>query len=620
MKIEDFNPNILDKYTQYSYYFRLFMVDEPNALSKTVPGPDQIPEENIIAETGGASSNACSIEDVSMTSYGGIDKESGLGVSTDFNIQIIQSLGGTLLDDIYKNAKRLGIKNVARIPFFLELTFRVRDPDTQQPLGWQRLGDYRWVWPLILYETRMDISSSGSMYNFKAAFFDSIGLYKETADLVQNVVIAAETVGEFFDELSKVLTSPDGDTEKNVYESGDVYKFITSKLEQPGYKLMEDWKLKQTDKKDGFENQRSDSFERKSEGEREKPTFAFSAGTSIDSIVYEILTGTKFFQVELAANSNVEQSNEPKATQDPSKKFKQLFRVVQTVNLLSFNKVTKDYNKELIYEIEFYGASTYVSSPSDPEIIRTSLDDYTSRGVLKKAYNYNFTGLNDDVIDFDLKFNFNWYLALPIQASEFMKNSHGDLGEKDDLEREDKPTDTLTKETTKEENETPMAGGVVGSQFMTNTNSLDSTGRNLISMLFEQIMSPTSGDMINVDIDIKGDPFWLEPDPLPTAGKAPDYRERATRIPTDTSNNSTGRQTFFVFTTYIPEQYDANTGLVPAPSPSNIINGIYSVRKAVHKFSKGKFTQTLTAVRDPHLNINSILSDNQVVSRSGGDT
>lgn len=609
----ELNPNILDKYTQYSYYFRLFMMDEPSALARTVPGPDQIPEENIIAETGGASLNACSIEDVSMTSYGGIDKESGLGISTDFNIQIIQSLGGTLIDDIYKNAKRLGIKNVARIPFFLELTFRVRDPDTQQPLGWQPLSGYRWVWPLILHETRMDISSSGSIYNFKAAFFDSVGLYKETADIRQNVVIAAETVGEFFSKLSEVLTLPKGDTEKDVYERGDIYTF------SPDSKIAE-LELKQTDKKKGFENQRSDSFEKKSEEEREKPTFAFSAGTSIDSIVYEILTGTDFFQEEIAANSNVGQSNEPKATQDSSKKFKKLFRVVQTVNLLTFNEITKDYSKQFVYEIDFYEASAYSSSPSDPEIIRNSLGDYISRGVLKKAYNYNFTGLNDDVIDFDLKFNFNWYMALPIQASEFMKNSRADLGEKDDLEREDKPTDTLTEEATNEESEFPMAGQYVGNQFMTNTNSLDSTGRNLISVLFEQIMSPTSGDMLNVDIDIKGDPFWLEPDPLPTAGRVPDYRGRATRIPTDTSNNSTGRQTFFVFTTYIPEQYNPNTGLVPAPSSRNIINGIYSVKKAVHKFSKGKFTQTLSAFRDPHLNINSILSNNQVVSRNGGDT
>jgi hypothetical protein len=136
----------------------------------------------------------------------------------------------------------------------------------------------------------------------------------------------------------------------------------------------------------------------------------------------------------------------------------------------------------------------------------------------------------------------------------------------------------------------------------------------MVSVLFEQQVSPTSGDLINVDLEIRGDPFWLEPDPLPAAGIAPNYRDRATRKPTDFFNNSTGTQTFFIFTMYLPQEVNPDTGLVPPPSSKNIINGIYSVRKAVHKFSKGKFTQTLTAVRDPHLNINS-LQDGRVIQR-----
>lgn len=595
-------PNVLDEYTQYGYHFRFFMLPEAQTLKKIVPPPDGISEDYIIAETGGSSKTGASIEDVSFTSYGGIDMETGLGVSTDYNIQIVQSLGATLIDSIYDTAKQLGIKNVQKVPFFLELTFRVRDPNSQDPLGWTPLAGYRWVWPLVLHDTKMKVTSSGSTYNFKAAFFDSVGLYKENADLDFGVEIDAETVGEFFDELGDVMSNPEGDLEKDIYDRKKTYTFIVD----PKIAELE---IGQTDRKDNEDDKdtRMNSFD-------ELPILSFSAGTSIDSIVFDVLTGTDFFQAEIAANKDSDETNEPKATIDKSKLFKKLFRVVQSVELGEWNEQLKEYNKDFIYEIAFYESSTHMSSPSDPDIIRGSIGDYIGRGVLKKEYNYIFTGENNAVINFDFNLNFNWYLALPPHGGYTLENVTHELPPRDNDARNEEPEEELCDATSNDDNEFPMGGHPVYDQQMTNTSSLETTGRNLISTLFEQQFSPTSGDLISVDIQIKGDPFWIEPDPLPGGGKAPDYIGRAPRRPTDTSNNSTGTQTFFIFTMFLPQEVDQSTGQIPPPSTKNIINGIYSTRKVVHNFSKGMFTQTLTAVRDPHLNVNSILASGAVVS------
>jgi hypothetical protein len=602
----ELNPNILDRYTQYGYHFRMFMVSEPDALQRKVPGPDQIPEDNIIAETGGSSKNACSIEDVSITSYGGIDKETSLGISADFNIQIVQSLGATLIDSIYETAKTLGIKNVARIPFFLELTFRVRHENSQEPLGWQPLSGYRWVWPLILTNTRMRVTSSGSTYNFRAALFDTIALYREISDLNYSVEISASTVGEFFKKLSEVVTKPRGDREKNVYN--DKTEFVFQVAEE----IIAEEIIGQTD------TQTKDQQGERSQWVEGEQSLSFSKGTSFDSIIFDVLTGTKLFQKEIASNRTHDESNDAKATQDTAqgvdkkKLFTRLFRVVQSVELIGWNEQLRDYDKRYIYEIVFYESSTHLSSTADADLIRASLSNYIDRGVLKKAYNYQFTGLNNAVINFDFNLNFNWYLALPLQGGETFVNKRADRPAQ---ESDGEPLSSLmTDDEPNNDNEFPIAGKPSDAPFITNTNSLETTGRNMVSVLFEQQVSPTSGDLINVDLEIRGDPFWLEPDPLPAAGVAPNYRDRATRKPTDFFNNSTGTQTFFIFTMYLPQEVDPNTGLVPPQSSKNIINGIYSVRKAVHKFSKGKFTQTLTAVRDPHLNINS-LQDGRVIQR-----
>jgi hypothetical protein len=90
----------------------------------------------------------------------------------------------------------------------------------------------------------------------------------------------------------------------------------------------------------------------------------------------------------------------------------------------------------------------------------------------------------------------------------------------------------------------------------------------------------TRAEFININLKIVGDPYWYLEAPLDREGKG---------------------ALFFALTTGVPEEPD-ETGYM-AMNRSNMITGIFQVLYLDNNFEKGKFTQTLNAVRDMMSNI-----------------
>ncbi|MGL6051366.1 MAG: hypothetical protein ACRC16_15490 [Aeromonas salmonicida] len=610
--------NPLEKYTQYQPYFRFFMLPEGAANAMQIPG---VESWRIIAETGGAASTAASIEEVEITSHGGMDKDTGTGVSSEFNLVIKQAFEATVLDEIYQAAEDLGIQQVRSIPFFLELTFRVRDPSSEDPLGWQPLRDYRWVWPLALTETEIDVTSQGSNYRIKAFYFGDQGRSRERGDSRQYITIKdVRTVKEFFDQLATVLTQPPTDTteaEKNAYRKADEYEFKFLDDEE-----IAEQKLKPTHETEpDYINARSDNETDEAESEEEEAyEFSFTPGSSIEQIVIDVLLGTDYFQEKIAGNESSSQTRGPHANRSVSaSKFKRYFRVISEVENLKYNTQTHDYDKRFTYHVIEYETSTAIASANDTEIAQTTLEDYVSKGRLRRVYNYIFTGLNNDVLNFDLKFNFNWYAALPWAAAYHQQAQLGDIPAREPegggSENRDAEIGQLTEEVGPDPGNlissvTTMAVGDAN-RVSPNQESFRNRGRNFISVLFEQRLSPLSSDLLNIEIEIKGDPYWMEPLPMPNVvGKVPRLPDSAgINTPPGKTNRSVSFETYFLFTAYTGNPPNPDTGEYPPPSNSSILTGVYMVRKAVHTFKGGKFTQTLTATRDLRFNVKSLSTD-----------
>ena len=750
--------NILDYYDAATYHFRLFLMGEnTNRTGGNIPYEEL--EQVTLAESG---SSTVGIDNVQIKTYGGMTKEAGSGVATAITFELKQAFSVTFLDLITAAAKRLGIKNYTKAPFYLELTFRARDVETQEIIKDGPLSNLKWVWPMILTKTNVRVIAGGSEYAIEGVNMGDLAFSNQAADLKKVEAIPATTVGDFFDELKLRLEKQQIDS--SVPDKGDEYffyideKFINERI------IVDDQESAP---------QRSGLFEISDD----KKTITFNQNTSIDRVVDSILSMTKYFQKKGTGMKDPDEDNEPTENKD-NIILSGLWRVISDVELLGYNKARGDYNRRYKYLIVEYEKGTNKFPVKNEVETEEIVSVIRRRKRLKKLYNYVYTGENDQVLDFDVNFNFNWYATLPYNAGLFASGDETDnpststnvaqvsQAEKADFlynnpeyqidgrfslvkylqasdlrAAEDSVTEPLqtqapprpfsARETlglsdvsptgddidplsglptnlprtvapsfTNVRNnfilnpsesrlsETSAAG--TGARELTrdagkgNRTAIDdiefpdlqvdvediipvsyremgpgrsehvaasgehTRGKSFLSAVFEQVTTPAVADLLNIDIKVKGDPYWLEPSPISSRQKPKNnidvaLQERGLKIDntgelvavTNTDNEDTvpdnfssastmTGETFFGFRMFTPQEYDERTGLMLQNTSGNLLNGLYGAVEITHEFVDGKFTQNIQAIRlvDARMNaaiFEDLFAGKDITTESGGN-
>jgi len=172
-------------------------------------------------------------------------------------------------------------------------------------------------------------------------------------------------------------------------------------------------------------------------------------------------------------------------------------------------------------------------------------------------------------------------------------------------------------------------------------------GRSIFGIVTDQLYNVKSKDLLRIDLEIRGDPFWLgESDiesfarlntlsttvtPVPSTGQAtpttpvstttygppvPPVQTSPTKLPIPQASTSNSQATisltspsksgfanflrgenclFLTFQT--PKTFNESTGFVDLQQ-ADLFIGVYSVIKIIHTFADGKFTQKLDCQRD----------------------
>jgi hypothetical protein len=718
-------PNILDDYDMYTYHFRLYMVSDQATINRDF-GPTSKSKKVIIAESG---ATTIGIDDVKIESIIGFTKQTGSTASTRFSFTLMQPFGATLLDYIAAAGRELNIQNFTKAPFYLELSFRARNPNapgTKNTSIDDSISNLVWVWPLMITKTAISVNSGGSIYAVEAVYNGNLAYTNQAADLEMPVSVDATTVEEFFQGLKEALETKEAQKTVNKEVLHDVYEFY----------IDEDIAKERIppDNPDAVADRVAQFLEN-----GDKTTIHFQPGISLDRIVESILASTEKFQKSVKGTEEKDTLTKP--DNDEEKSISQILpRVVADSQVIGWDTGRRDYARKYRYLITTYDMRTLqtpanegakVSSQRRYELLR-------ERGRLKKIYQYLYTGRNDQVLDFDLTFNFNWYAALPLQAgiyTNFSTNEPGAVDNPNDsadnkasVEATGKPLsaniETQAAEDAAQQAAAPgfdirnyagsfgsnlsapfksnfsadinngsadligddqiaanlqdissVATGITSSaisgfqqaqnagrgalskglnfeqvdpavedlysgeknvnplvvSYIESTaainedltaNAVSTPGRTMLSALFEQAKSPTSADLLNIDLQIKGDPYWLEPAPvgrsegflsaldLELKKRGLDPKSTTTgAVPTTPEDTETETldaatsQVFILFRCFTPQNFDPESGITPKFTDSNVLNGFYGVRTVQHEFSQGKFTQTLSAIRDPQINV-----------------
>ncbi len=771
----DILSNVLDSYENPTYHFRLYM---------KAPGAkfNDVRQRVVIAESG---VSPIDIDDIEIRSTGGITKEAGTGLSTNFNFILREPFGVTLLDQIQRAGLFLGVKNFQKYPMYLELSFKGRRSsqldaaDPSNPAD-SPLNGLVWTWPIKITDVAMNVTSGGSSYAIMAVAYSEMAYTNQASDVEEPIVINTDTVGDFFTQLQQQLSAREESKKgTSAYEFPDTYQFYIDQEILDAKIVPDNLEERQN---------RMASYEAAETG---KMQFTFQPGISIDKIIQNVLSLTKFFQTKALGVTDPDVAGQDNKSTEAL--YQTLWRVVADTEIGEYDNGRNDYQKKFKYVIIPYDMST-LQTPSkinNSQSDQSMVDSHRKRGILRKVYNYIYTGQNDQVFDFDLSFNFNWHIALPLQGGRSTQINKAEAAAKITPEQQEQneqliesyikkfgglrnnfpagplggfdPFAQLIEQlkgsvdvgslsnpfaegmevaenlqqdvsdvTTQVNDEVGSATGMIqdgisqaneaipgvvtpqfspaingaqtildslrvsglrvprlddlpnspisarenirsidfqlddlnteeanqkiavtieemksGDESMDGQKYASNPGQTLLSAMFEQAGSPTGRDLINIDLNIKGDPYWIEPTPhrfgtepvthfrrlLEERGLNPDsdagiqaFGEIETSFAGTSGQDevviadTTSRQTLIVFRSYTPQEFDPETGLTPAGRKStNVINGVYGIRMVTHSFSAGEFKQTLHGNRDPQISLKNVNLDQNITGNIGGE-
>jgi hypothetical protein len=390
-----FTPNILDNYDVYTYHWKLFMVPMAATISGKVL---DLSQQTIIVESGVTD---LTIDKVEISSITTPSVETGSGTSTTVKFEIVEPSGAGLLDKIFYETLALGLGNWMTNPYYLQLEFRGRDPSNETSLinGISGdLGQMKWVWPIKLTGSKVNVTHVGTRYEFDAVMYDESAQSNCLFSVQHNVTLTnLKTFDDAMQDLAKKLNEDCYEQLIDNYSIPNTYTIVVDPIlgSRP---LVNPDHNKNTARASDFVD-----FSKK--------TASFNSGSSIDSIINALLGSTSLGQTGLQ-NSKTPSSKPLTPTQQPEQ-MKKLWRVVTETKPIAFDPQRQDNAVAItVFVVEYQigaleaDAAQTGQTPDQVAAMKRRIDEYMNKRILRKKYNYIFTGLNDQIIALDLSMNF----------------------------------------------------------------------------------------------------------------------------------------------------------------------------------------------------------------------
>lgn len=716
----DFQSNILDNYDTYTYHWKLFITPLESAATGKVLDKDS---QTIIAESGVSD---LTIDKVEIHGIAVPSIEAGTGTQTTVKFEIVEPSGAGLLDKLFYQAVSLGIGNWLVMPCFLQLEFRGRDPKTAQSVingGPSGLASLKWVWPIKLTNSKINVSTVGTRYEFDAIIYNELAQSNSYFGLQHNVVLKElTTFGKAMKDLENKLNADQYEKLIDNYSIPDTYKIVVDPILE-GIPLALPDANKSTSRAGDYVD-----FNKK--------TASYNSGTAIDKIVDSLLGSTSAFQKKMQ-NSDT-QSSQPKSSNQETDQMKKLWRVVTETRPIAYDMLRQDNAVAItIFIIEYdLGVTDVVAAQTGqtPETLpaaKKRMVEYIKKKIMNKKYNYIFTGLNDQIIALDLNMNYSFASALSRFGGIYYDSATKDIGvaNQNNAENEKKAAEqvrqtlqfvnnastsddvdgriaqakkaiadskidpaNIQRYTTLLENAKPVqrtalttaiqqAGGIAsngslssakktatslakptanGLKFVSDVdassqaaqNAFDiaqtnrkgklrpipyregahennfvgidpasNAGRNRTSSIFATALYSTlDASLQTIKMTIKGDPYWLFPRSIGQEVKVLPYKASMSKDDAikdiksaqklyPYSVNMYGTDNFIVIRFRTPRVYNETTGVIDPYTEVETFSGVYKVVTVVSKFDMGKFSQELTCILDPVINLSDFLKD-----------
>ena len=434
--------NVLDTYSSPTYNIRLYMMNDN--LTKgakdemSSPDPSLAPENPgdmvILAQTGVTGGNQIdNLEIVTLSNANGPN-------ATRVNFEIKQPGSATFIDEMKLGMHYLGLKPNVNPPLFLEIRFQgYTGPELSaggqvEDEGGEALaiaGPYRYKLALRNFDVAID--ETGSTYEFVCASLQSFAFRRSVYKMPVEISTSGKTISDHVDVLQEALN----DYYTNLADSGvpDVYEFDTSKLiadpEAPDdFMTIKDENLLTADTQDAERMNRqmnelastADAIERdaaitakgqiENDGSPEKiiegDKITFPKGTTFDAFFATILSMNDEFYTKITRRGDIEDAS---SESKPEQGYVSWYRLNAKVETVDFDTKRNTYAYKYVYTPVLYKSSrTDIAVKEDEQELdadtgQSRLEQIIANGGVKKSYNYIFTGLNDQILNLDIKYD-----------------------------------------------------------------------------------------------------------------------------------------------------------------------------------------------------------------------
>jgi hypothetical protein len=657
------SSNPLDAYTSYTYGLTLFalsktdyntLVDTPTsftpnvALISSAGRYKDIRDPNFTEDFYFDSFKVSTIIGMNANARG------SNAIALDFTI--IEPYGMTLLDRIMNvSLNNLAAKNYLDIPYLLRLEFFGYD-DSGKAV---KIQNQTKNFPIKLINFKIKASVKGSEYTVQAVPFNHTANLESVQAIKTRMEITASTVSDFFAPASEPSVQQDVDSfrdtqaESQAYSSGQagggslrgqardpriLGQVAASDSAQVSLKLQSftsaynAWNKSSKNTNDvKFADQisfnidpdiggskivdpKTNTAKRTGETSVKKESQAqqgqdsntldlgsvvhsFEAGTSVNEIINAIIPNSQFFLSQIKdSNTDSKTPVNANAADDATVQAQAtpvyMWKVIPKIKLTEFDTERNVWGKTIEFNIKKYKAY----QQRDPRLPKSPPPKPVKR------YDYFYTGHNSAVINFDIDFNALYFTAVQIDRS----NTESTAG------TTAKPEDTNKDGTTTVGGKSGLNAAEqkvnTGSQMQTGTGGSNnrSATQNAKSAL-ESIYTSAAGDMLNLKMQIIGDPHFIKQDDLfivpdVTPPLASDASSVFVASNVQSLNMDDGE--IYCYVTFkTPTDFNDTTGMYNLNGANKFhtseFSGYYRVIQVDSEFKGGKFTQTLNMIRYP---------------------
>ena len=322
-------------------------------------------------------------------------------------------------------------------------------------------------------------------------------------------------------------------------------------------------------------------------GDADAETFTFRDGTAITDMIESVILSSDWGRNAVRQKENAKGEYEW---------FKIHTHVYNSSSLFG-GLVTGASPKVYVFRVVPYTVPASIFSGPNTQGIWNAL---SAQAGAVKAYNYIYTGQNNEIVKFDLHFNQTFYTGMQATRSQKLMSQvfGGSM-----LSREENAQDFATSDTGGTSSLASETGAhttlsTTESQQVSGGGGTEDTSTSLAKTWNNNLIN-TDRDMITVDLEINGDPYWLIDAGL--GNYLGITNPLNSNITIEGSCNPVGGMVTTVLNFRTPMDYDGKDGFVKYPLggfvPIAMFSGVYRTIYVTNHFKNGKFTQTLNLAR-----------------------